>query len=53
MVAGVFIHGFNGIRIGLTSLGVSVPRQKQMFYVLMGIALIVIVYFAIRMIAHA
>jgi succinate dehydrogenase / fumarate reductase cytochrome b subunit len=53
VVAGVFIHGFNGIRIGLTSLGISVPRQKQMFYVLMGIALIVIVYFAIRMIAHA
>lgn len=52
VVAGVFIHGLNGIRIVLTSFGVSVTRQKQMFYVVMASALIVIGYFAVRMLAH-
>jgi succinate dehydrogenase / fumarate reductase cytochrome b subunit len=53
VVAAVFIHGLNGVRIILTSFGIGVPRQKQMFYALMTIAGVIIIYFAIRMIAHA
>lgn len=49
VVAGGVLHGLNGIRIILTTFGVSVTRQKQLFYVLMAIALIVILIFGIRM----
>lgn len=52
VVAAVFIHGLNGIRIGLTSFGIGVPSQKQMFYALMAIAGVIIVYFAVKMISH-
>jgi succinate dehydrogenase / fumarate reductase cytochrome b subunit len=52
VVAAVFIHGLNGARIIITSFGIGVPRQKQMFYALMTLAGIIIVYFAIRMISH-
>ena len=49
VVAGGVLHGLNGIRIILTTFGVSVTRQKQLFYVMMSIALIVILIFGIRM----
>ena len=52
VVAGVFIHGLNGIRIVLTSFGVGVTHQKQMFYGLMAVAIVIIVYFAITMVSH-
>ena len=48
VVAGI-LHGLNGIRIILTTFGISVTRQKQLFYVMMAIALIVILIFGIRM----
>jgi succinate dehydrogenase / fumarate reductase cytochrome b subunit len=53
VVAAVFIHGLNGIRIVLTSLGIGVEKQKSMFYALMAIAAVLIVYFAVKMISHA
>lgn len=53
VVAGVFIHGLNGIRIVLNSFGVGVTHQKQMFYALMAVAVVIIVIFAVRMISHA
>jgi succinate dehydrogenase / fumarate reductase cytochrome b subunit len=49
VVCAGIIHGLNGIRIGLNSFGIGVPYQKQLFYALMVIAIVVIVYFAIRM----
>ena len=49
VVAGGILHGLNGIRIILTTFGVSVTRQKQLFYVMMSIALIAILIFGIRM----
>lgn len=52
VVAAVFIHGLNGVRIILNSFGIAVPQQKQIFYVLMAIAIIITVYFAISMISH-
>jgi succinate dehydrogenase / fumarate reductase cytochrome b subunit len=49
VVAAAILHGLNGIRIVLTSFGVGVTRQKQLFYGLMAIALVVILFFTARM----
>jgi hypothetical protein len=49
VVAAAILHGLNGIRIVLTSFGVGVTRQKQLFYVFMAIAALVILIFTIRM----
>ena len=52
VVAAALIHGLNGIRIGLTSFGIWAKFQKQLFVILMSIALITIVFFAFRMFTH-
>lgn len=49
VVAAVLLHGLNGLRIAMTSLGIAVPRQKQLFIGLMAIALIGCGIFALRM----
>jgi succinate dehydrogenase cytochrome b556 subunit len=49
VVAAVFIHGLNGIRIILTSFGVGVTRQKQLFYGFMAVAAFLILIFTVRM----
>jgi succinate dehydrogenase / fumarate reductase cytochrome b subunit len=49
VVAAVFLHGLNGIRIVLTSFGVGVTRQKQLFYGFMVIAALLILMFTVRM----
>ncbi len=49
VVAAGFLHGLNGLRIALTTFGVSVTRQKQLFFGLMAIAVIAILVFGIRM----
>ena len=49
VVAGVFLHGFNGVRIFLTSFGIAPTRQKQLFYVLISLAVLVIIYFGVHM----
>jgi succinate dehydrogenase / fumarate reductase, cytochrome b subunit len=49
VVAAVFLHGLNGIRIVLTSFGVGVTRQKQLFYGFMVVAVLIILIFTIRM----
>ncbi|MBN1149266.1 MAG: succinate dehydrogenase, cytochrome b556 subunit [Anaerolineales bacterium] len=48
VIAGIY-HGLNGIRIGLAVFFKAAPVQKQAFYVLMVVALIGIVFFAVRM----
>ena len=53
VVAAGIIHGFNGIRIGLTTFGVGVTKQKQMFYVFFAIAVVLSLYFAIVMFKHS
>jgi len=52
VIAAALIHGLNGIRIGLTSFGVAGSKQKQLFIGLMTVAIIAIVYFAVRMFSH-
>ena len=49
VVAAAILHGFNGIRVVLTSFGVGVTRQKQLFYGLMVLAVVVILIFTARM----
>jgi succinate dehydrogenase / fumarate reductase cytochrome b subunit len=52
VVAAALIHGLNGIRIGLTSFGIWAKYQKQLFVILMSIALISTAIFAFRMFTH-
>ncbi len=49
VVAGGMIHGFNGLRIALTSFNIAVPYQKQLFYGLFALALIGTAFFAVHM----
>ena len=49
VVAAAILHGLNGIRIVLTSFGVGVTHQKQLFFGLMIIAALVILMFTVRM----
>lgn len=49
VVVGGLYHGLNGIRVVLTSLGIAVPYQKSLFWVLFAIAAIASIAFAIRM----
>ena len=49
VVAGAILHGLNGIRVVLTSFGVGVTRQRQLFYGLMFVAALVILIFTARM----
>ena len=51
VVAAGIIHGLNGIRIGLTSFGIAVPHQKQLFMGLMAVALLASLVFAVHMFA--
>jgi succinate dehydrogenase / fumarate reductase cytochrome b subunit len=50
VVAAVFLHGLNGIRIILTSFGVGVTRQRQLFYGFMIVAVLIILIFTFRMV---
>lgn len=49
VVAAAILHGLNGVRIILTSFGVGVTRQKQLFYGFMIVSIVIILVFAARM----
>ncbi len=49
VVAAGFLHGLNGVRIVLTTFGISVPYQKQLFYALMTLAALAIILFGYHM----
>ncbi len=46
--AGLY-HGLNGLRIALTSFGIAVPYQRQLFYGIFILTILGSVIFAIRM----
>lgn len=48
LIAGVLIHGLNGIRLVLLGLGVVTGRQRALFVILMGIAAVGVVAAAVR-----
>lgn len=49
VVTAGLIHGLNGLRIALTSFGIAVPYQKQIFTGLFAIAVIGSLIFGFRM----
>lgn len=49
VVAGVLLHGFNGLRIAITSFGIANRYQKQLFYIFTAAALAGCLYFALHM----
>jgi succinate dehydrogenase / fumarate reductase cytochrome b subunit len=49
VVTAGFVHGLNGIRIALNSFGVGIRSQKMLLVVLLGIAIIVSLAFAVHM----
>jgi len=49
VVTAGFMHALNGIRIALNSFGVGIRYQKMLLVVLMGIAIIVSLVFAVHM----
>ena len=49
VVAAAILHGLNGIRVVLTSFGVGVTRQKQLFWGLMAVAALIILFFTAKM----
>lgn len=51
VVAAAILHGLNGIRLILTSFSIGVTRQKQLFYGFMALAVVVILFFTVRMYA--
>jgi succinate dehydrogenase / fumarate reductase cytochrome b subunit len=48
VIAGIY-HGLNGIRVALTSFGIAIPYQKQLFVALLVITFLGSVYFGYRM----
>lgn len=49
VIAAGLIHGLNGLRIALTSVGVGVQKQKLIFIILMILAVTGSAYFGYRM----
>ena len=49
VVVGGLYHGLNGLRVALTSFGVGVAYQRQLFYALLALVLIGGAIFAVRM----
>jgi succinate dehydrogenase / fumarate reductase cytochrome b subunit len=49
VVAAGILHGLNGIRILLTTFGLGVTRQKQLFLGLLALGLAIILVFGLRM----
>jgi len=45
VIAGGIIHGLNGIRVGLTSIGIGTRYQKPMFFGLMAVSIALIAFF--------
>jgi succinate dehydrogenase / fumarate reductase cytochrome b subunit len=48
VVAAAILHGLNGIRIILTTFGIGVTRQVQLFYVFTAIGLFTFLFFVAR-----
>ena len=48
LLAGLLVHGLNGIRVSLVGLGLVANRQKAMFLALMVIAVLVLAIGAVR-----
>jgi len=50
LVAGLVIHGLNGLRVALVGTGLVPDRQKALFFALMTVAGIVVLYSILHMV---
>jgi succinate dehydrogenase/fumarate reductase cytochrome b subunit len=50
-LAAAIYHGLNGLRVILTSFGIGVTRQKELFYALLALSIFGSIFFALRMFA--
>ncbi len=48
LLAGILIHGLNGLRLTVTGFGVGVKAQKVLFGVLMFVAIVVLAFAALK-----
>jgi succinate dehydrogenase/fumarate reductase cytochrome b subunit len=48
LLAGILIHGLNGLRVGLTGFGVGVRGQKPLFVALMIVAAVALLAGALK-----
>jgi succinate dehydrogenase cytochrome b556 subunit len=53
VILAVLLHGLNGVRLVITSLGWGSAHQKEIFYGLMTVAVIGCVVFAVKMFGGA
>jgi len=51
LLAGILIHGLNGLRLAFTGLGFSVGGQKALFIILMVIGAIILLVAALKIFA--
>lgn len=51
LIAGILIHGLNGLRLAFTGLGFSVGAQKALFIILMVIGAIILLVAALKIFA--
>jgi succinate dehydrogenase / fumarate reductase cytochrome b subunit len=51
LLAGILIHGLNGIRVALVGMGIGVSRQKGVFIGLMVIAALALIFGAMGIFA--
>ncbi len=51
VVAAAIYHGLNGLRVILTSFGIGVTRQKELFYAFLALSIFGSIFFALRMFA--
>ncbi len=51
VIAAVIYHGLNGLRVILTSFGIGIARQEQLFYAAVALSIAATIFFAIRMYA--
>ncbi len=53
LIAGIVIHGLNGLRVALIGTGLVPDRQKALFYTLMTLGAIVVIYSILHIVESA
>ena len=48
LIAGILVHGLNGLRLALTGFGFSVNAQKALFVILMLIGVFILLVAALK-----
>ncbi len=51
LVAGIVVHGLNGLRVALIGLGFGTRNHKAWFYAAMAVALVVLLWASVQFIA--